>query len=361
MATILKYPLKVPVSGDYLDGPDGPTGPIDYLKIQRFRIDYGKSESGYGGTNLPNSKVETILDPTVAYIAMPSQLATSYNADYEQVAMGAGGVFGAQTVSQIGQFLKGDGFSAEQATTNLQNAAAGLLPEFAYNKASNMISSFGLGSVSGNNLQALTAGRIMNPFTEQVFNGVQFRSHQFTFKMFAKNQKEAQEILQIIKYLKIGALPQLGDADLDFINNLKDTFNKGGSEGEEGEGDDGEGTNNDTAPASASTAAASATPTNLTGKFLKVPDRYLLEFVRMDPNTNTVKKLPHYKFHACVCNNISINYTPDGQYVSFKDAIADLSEKGDSGPTQIFVPAVEIGLSFAETRFLTQTDAASGY
>ena len=95
MAKILKYPLKAPVSGDYLDGPDGPTGPIDYLKIQRFRIDYGKSESGYGGTNLPGSKVETITNDTVAYLAMPSALATSYNADYEQVALGAFGVFGA--------------------------------------------------------------------------------------------------------------------------------------------------------------------------------------------------------------------------------------------------------------------------
>lgn len=346
MAKILKYPLKAPVSGDYLDGPDGPTGPIDYLKIQRFRIDYGKSESGYGGNNLPGSKVETITNDTVAYLAMPSALATSYNADYEQVALGAFGVFGAQTVSQVGQFLKGDGFSAEQATTNLQNAAAGLLPEFAYNKGAGLISSISSslgvgGAVSGNNLQALTAGRVMNPFTEQVFNGVQFRSHQFTFKMFAKNQTEAKEILEIIKYLKVGALPQLGDADLDFINNLKETFNK---------------SENETVK-----TAASGTATNLQGKFLKVPDRYLLEFVRLDPNTNSVKKLPHYKFHACVCNNVSVNYTPDGQYVSFKDAIADLTEDGDKGASQIFVPAVEIGLSFAETRFMTQTDAAAGF
>jgi len=346
VANILKYPLKAPVSGDYLDGPDGASGPIDYLKIQRFRIDYGKSESGYGGTNLPGSKVSTVTNETVAYLAMPSSLATSYNADYEQIAMGAAGVLGAQTTSQIGQFLKGDGFSSEQAASNLQNAAAGLLPEFAYNKGAGMISSlassFGVGgNVSGNNLQALTAGRIMNPFTEQVFNGMQFRSHQFNFKMFAKNQSEARQILEIVKYLKVGTLPMLGDADLDFINNLKSTFNKDENESVSG--------------------ASSGTATNLQGKFLKVPDRYLLEFVRLDPNTNTVKKLPHYKFHACVCNNVSVNYTPDGQYVSFKDAIADLSEDGDKGASQIFVPAIEIGLSFAETRFLTQTDAAAGF
>ena len=349
MASVLKYPLAAPVSGDRLDGPDGPTGPIDYLRLQRFRIDYGASDSGYGGTNLPNSNVAVNLNETIAYLAMPSSLSTSYNADYEQVAMGAGGVFGAQTVSQIGQFLKGDGFSSEQATSNLQNAAAGLLPEFAYNKGASMISSLGSlagvqSNVSGQNLQALTAGRIMNPFTEQVFNGVQFRSHSFNFKMFAKNQTEAREILSIIKYLKIGSLPQLGDADLDFINNLRDTFS---------------GDNAGNANTSGSGSGSSAV--NLQGKFLKVPDRYLLEFVRLDPNTNTIKKLPHYKFHPCVCNNVSINYTPDGQYVSFKDAIADLSESGDSGPNQIFVPAVEISLSFAETRFMTQTDAAAGF
>lgn len=346
MAKILKYPLKAPVSGSMQDSADGTTGPIDYLRIQRFRIDYGKSTSGYGGSNLPNSNVAVDLNESIAYLAMPSSLATSYNAEYEQVAMGAGGVFGAQTVSQIGQFLKGGGFSSEQAASNLQSAAAGLLPEFAYNKGASMISSLAqLGGVqaniSGQQLQALTAGRIMNPFTEQVFSGVNFRSHQFSFKMFAKNKTEAQEILQIIKYLKVGALPQLGDADLDFINNLKDTLSPdSGAEG---------------------SSSGSSTAITLSGKFLKVPDRYLLEFVRLDPDSNTIKKLPHYKFHPCVCSNVSVNYTPDGQYVSFKDAIADLTEKGDSGASQMFVPAVEISLSFAETRFLTQTDAAGGY
>ena len=335
------------MSGDLLDGPDGPTGHIDYLRIQRFRIDYGESDSGYGGTNLPNSNVAVNLNDTIAYLAIPSSISTNNTADYEQVALGAGGVFGAQTVSQIGQFLKGDGFSSEQAASNLQNAAAGLLPEFAYNKGAGLISSFGnlagvQANLSGNQLQALTAGRIMNPFTEQVFNGVQFRNHSFTFKMFAKNKTEAKEILSIVKYLKVGSLPQLGDADLDFINNLKDTFNP------EGDGAD-------------AASSGGSTAVNLQGKFLKVPDRYLLEFVRLDPNSNTIKKLPHYKFHPCVCNSIGINYTPDGQYVSFKDAITDLRQSGDSGPTQIFVPALEINISFAETRFMTQTDAAAGY
>ena len=65
-AKILKYPLKVPVEGDYLNSADAPTGRVDYLKVHRFRVLHEKSESGYGGSNLPGNRQENSIDPTIA-------------------------------------------------------------------------------------------------------------------------------------------------------------------------------------------------------------------------------------------------------------------------------------------------------
>ena len=350
---ILRYPLKVPVEGSLLDSADAPTGRVDYLKIHRFRINHEKSEGGYGGSNLPGNRQNIILNPDIVYLAMPQSISVAYQADYSAVNMGIMGVLGANVAAAIG-----GGSDADQLTSAVQSAAAAALPELAYNKGAKIISSLAAAGdletgVTGAALQNLVKGRIMNPFTEQIFNGVQFRNHQFTIKMFARNKKEAQSILEIIKYLKMGTLPQLGNADAkeeDQLKNskaAKDIFNTG------------------KASADDSTPSKTATKTqvksiNTQGKFLKIPDRFQLEFVRLNPGSAKISRLNHYKFQPCVCTNVSVNYTPDGQYVSFKDAIADLSDS-DKGPSQLLVPAVELGLSFAETRFVTQEDIEAGY
>lgn len=337
------------MNGQYPNSADAPTGRIDYLKIQRFRIDYSKTSSGYGGLNLPNNEVSTQLNDAKVYVAMPPALSTAYSASYDQIDMGAAGVFGAQLMGQAGRAGQGGGVNAEQVIQQLKAGAAAAMPELAYSKGASMISSLannaGLSTgITAGALQATTAGRIMNPFTEQVFNGISFRNHSFNFKMFARNKKEAKEILGIIRYLKIGVLPKYGTADMAALESIINSTSA--------------------AAASASgSGSSSSAPTvdfssaNAPGAFLEVPDRFLLEFVRLDPKTETIDRIPHYKFQPCVCTNLSINYTPDGQYVSFKDAIIELSDS----PSQIYVPAVEISIEFAETRILTQQDGVSGY
>ena len=358
MATVLRYPLRAPVSGsNFLEGPDAPTGRVDFLKIQRFRIDYSKNPTGYGGTNLPSNEVAVKLDPDVCYLAMPQQLSTTYNASYNQIDMGAMGVFATRLVGQGMNAAGGSGsISGESVKNQLKSAVAAALPEMAFNKGAQLIGSLtqGLdvtnGATSGATLSALSGGRIMNPFTEQVFNGVSFRQHSFSFKMFAHNQREAQEILNIIFYLKMGAMPKYGNADMSEVQNLLNAAGAALS-----------GATDSTAPADAASSASGALSSfTATGAYLEVPDRFLLEFVRLDTDSDTISKLPHYLFQPCVCTNISVNYTPDGQYVSFKDAILNLS--ATSGSTaQILVPAVEISIDFAETKILTQQDIGVGY
>jgi len=343
----------VPVEGNMLDSADAPTGRVDYLKIQRFRVNHEKSEGGYGGSNLPGNKQATDLSPDgVVYIAMPQSISTSYQADYNAVNMGIAGVLGAGVAAAIG-----GGSDADQLTNQVMSAASAALPEIAYNKGASLIS--GLANIAGMEtgingaaLQNLVKGRIMNPFTEQIFNGVQFRQHQFTIKMVARSKKEAEDILGIIKYIKKGAMPLLGDAVKEEEDQLKqsDTGKQLESKAGDASGD----------TSITEKVEQAGTTVNRKGKFLQIPDRFQLSFVRLDSATGKLTHLPHYKFQPCVCINVSVNYTPDGQYVSFKDGIADLSSTNKGGK-QLLVPAVELGMSFAETRFITQADIIAGY
>ena len=347
-STILKYPLKAPVEGDYLDSEDAPTGRTDYLRIQRFRTNYAQSENGYGGDNLPNNNVSTSLSSNIAYLNIPPSLTTSYQGDYDQINMGQLGVLAAQTAAGIA-----NGNATDSITAGLQNAASSAFPEMAYNKGASATQSLGSltgleTGVTGGALQALTKGRIMNPFTEQVYNGIPFRNHTFDFKMFARNKKDAESIMSIIKYLKMGTVPCLGDADAAELDLLS-------------QGTGGDGTTTSNGNTNGFTAQTTTGQINTSGRFLLVPDKFLLEFVRMDPRTDSITRLPHYRFHPCVCTNVTVNYTPDGQYVSFKDAIADLSYDETTGSRQLLVPAVQLTLNFSETRIMTKQDVIAGY
>ena len=364
--TVYKYPTKTPVSGNYMDGPEAPTGRIDYLKLQRFRINYAsKASGGYGGENLPGNKVERDLNDTTIYLAMPPSLNTAYSANYSTVAMGAAGVLGTQLVGQLGGATQGRGMDAERVGQQLKAAAAAAMPEFAYKQGANMLNAVtgaaGLTNGAGdpNTLQALSSGRIMNPFTEQVFTGVGFRQHSFSFKMFARNKSEAVEIMNIIRYLKIGVMPKYGDADMKEVESLLAAA-KGALSGENGENNSD--TSTTTGDSNASSGVVDLSSFTSQGAYLEVPDRFLLEFVRLDPASSTISKIPHYKFQPCICTNMSVNYTPDGQYVSFKDFLANpYNLSSDGSMDQLMVPAVEISLDFAETKILTQVDVAQGF
>ena len=91
---------------------------------------------------------------------------------------------------------------------------------------------------------------------------MQFRNHMFSFKFFARSERESQEINNIIKYLKQGALPIYGSAD----------------------GDAGAGNN------------ASA-------RFFEIPDKFDIKFVRLDPLSGVLNSSAdlHYKIHTSVC------------------------------------------------------------
>ncbi len=337
--TIYRYPLDPPVTGN--TSVDNPTQTVDYVMFQRKRIQYDDSNgSNYYGLNIPNNNVAFNTNPNRCYIAMPQNLSTQYQPTYRQVDVGVAGV-AAATGLGVSDY--------DQAAAALQTAAQQALPEFATGTLSSIAQGasqfLGLaGTFSANDILALSKGKVFNPYTEQLYSNMQFRNHLFSFKFFARSDRESREINRIIKYLKKGALPIYGatgggtgiinddDArDQDdnsisaqgFIDKLDENLNSVGA-----------------------------------ARFFEVPDKFDIKFIRLNPNSdgNVTSHDLHYKVHTSVCTGIDVNYTPDGQYNAVKGGITNVTT---NAPLQ--VPAVTVNCRFTETQLVTQGQIDQGY
>ena len=301
MAKTYRYPYRAPVES--AKGRDIPTETVDYVKFQRKTINFKGGGTNYYGLNMPNNKVNFDFNDNCVYVALQNQLNTAYMPAYRQSDLGIAGMALAEGIT--------GGNRMENLVETVQKAANAALPEFtagtfaqAAQGASQIL---GLaGSVSANDVLQLSKGKIFNPYTEQMFSNMQFRSHQFNFKMFARDAREAQEIGRIIAYIKEGSLPSYS--------------------GER-------------------------------GRYFEVPEKFDISFKRMDPHGKFKSDVAdlHFKIHTSVCAGIQVNYTPDGQYTSFKQLVKEGNYAG------VHVPAVQVGLTFLETKFVTAEDVEKGF
>ena len=314
--TIYRYPLSPPATGS--SSVDNPTEMIDYVMFQRKRINYDDSNgSSYYGLNIPNNNVAMEKNLDRVYINMPQNLSTQYAPTYKTVDMGVTGMAAASG-------LKSDGI--DELAKALQQAAKDAIPEFTASTLSEVATGaaqfLGLaGNATSNDIMSLAKGKVFNPYQEQLFSNMQFRNHMFSFKFFARSERESQEINNIIKYLKQGALPIYGSA----------------------EGDAGAGN-------------------NASSRFFEIPDKFDIKFVRLDPLSGTLSNSTadlHYKIHTSVCTGIDVNYTPDGQYNAIGGRNIVSTGVGDNRPLQ--VPAVTVNCRFTETQLVMQSNITEGY
>ena len=318
---IFRYPLTPPVEGG--DGSsigDGATGAIDYIKFRRHRLNYKDSGRAYYGRSFPEtSSTNFKYDPNTVYLAMPKALQTSYSPQYTQIDLG---VLGVSTIAAIG----GDITNTDNLAAAIQSAAQASLPEFAGSAISSIANGLsqagGLaGNLNANALQALTRGRVFNPFKEQVFQGMSFRQHNFNFKFVSRDEAEASEVRNILRYFKEGSVPFVTGAKI-------------------GADIDDQGTGIGTGLDAASSQ-----------RFFQIPDSFNIDFVRMSADGRTLGgsgQQLHFKIHPSVCTGININYTPDGQYTAFKSA--------QSIDSAVAVPAIDLTLQFTELKLVTGQD-----
>jgi len=319
---IFRYPLQAPVEEGSASTVDGATEAIDYVCFQRTSVSYDDKQ--FRGYSLPGSNTAARkLDKDRVYLSMPKGLQTQYTPSYRQIELGAAGAAAIQAV--------GSGASSTEDMAQLLSDTAGaVLPEFAsgaFAGAINAAAQMGglAGGIDANSIQALTRGRVFNPFKENVFTGINFREHTFTFKLVARSPQEAKEIQNILKYFKEGSVPNIGSSD--------DTTDGG-------------------------KAIEGLTRSLSSNRFFTVPDSFNIKFIRLKPDGKSdpsgEKDFMHFRIHPSVCKNITVNYTPDGQYTSFKKPGGDPKES-------IQVPAINLSLAFTELKLVTTIDINNGF
>ena len=105
---------------------------------------------------------------------------------------------------------------------------------------------------------------LKNPYVEVIFNGVQNRSFSFTFKMTPKNAQEQQIVKSIVKEFQFHAAPEMRYSEQN--------------------------------------------------NYMTFPSEVDIQFLHRGSENPFL-----FKLSTCVITNVSVNHSPDGQYVSHAD------------------------------------------
>jgi len=116
-------------------------------------------------------------------------------------------------------------------------------------------------------LLSRTTGAIINPNMELLFQAPTLRPFNFTFKMSARNDTEAKTIIKIIRFFKQGMSPQKSSSNL----------------------------------------------------FLKSPHTFKIRYLLRGQNGNEHPYIG--KIKECALQSFTVNYTPEGQYATFRDGV----------------------------------------
>lgn len=127
----------------------------------------------------------------------------------------------------------------------------------------NFVKAYFAGKIVGTNITGRSTGQVINPNLELLYNGPRLRQFNFNFKLTPREPAEAQVIRDIILTLKRASAPKREGGQL----------------------------------------------------FLKFPDIFKLEYVYQGSGQHPFM----HKFKPCALTNLSVDYTPDGSYMTYKD------------------------------------------
>ena len=312
--TSLRYPDDIGEATDYMI--------FDFFK---YKPPFGKG-SGAGAANptreaynqtsqLEDTAIDKAGLPQII-LYMPEDVSASYKADW------AGKRFsnvGAGILASAGGVAGGDFKGALDKIAGTAGAAVKKLPaQLGAFAVSSIVGSITGESISSNDIFSSIGGQILNPNTELIFGGHEFRSFTFVYKLVAYNQAEVSSIQNIIKTFKISMLPSFSQDRLKYADQFA-------------------------APESGTDQAVPRLAATVNDKigFIKNP---LLVQPYFMTNTGINGYLPRFK--PCVISDIDVNYTADGAYATY----------GDGSPV-----AMTLTVSLQETKLVYEEDIRAGF
>ena len=240
---------------------------------------------------------------------MPDDISDTLSAGWEGKSFGnlTGSILSAAArKGTLKKLEQGFNVAAKQIQKAPAEAAAALATSLAKSITGDQITT---GDVFGT-----VSGVIRNPNAEILFQKMNFRTFDLTFKMAPYNDLEAQEVMTIIRTFRKAMLPQYGLQGKEVT---------------------GYGTDKDDENKKITTNKA------LDAAFVKVPKVCSVHYMR---GGDVHPFLPRYKM--CAITDVVVNYTPDGNYAIFEDGMP---------------VAVELKISFMETKLIFAEDVGNVY
>ena len=255
--------------------------PFDYLQVsaleyrpQQFTSEKSKSQrqSGLGITEEAEARSMKLIGSV--FLPMQPGLQESNSVGWNQDSINAIQAAGA---NMVGSAVEGAGKNVTEAAKGFATATGDEAKSLLKNVDSRDVAGYFAGQAVGANVLGRTTGQIVNPNLELLFSGPSLRSFNYTYRFTPREDKEAQEIKKIIKFFK---------------KNMAPKQNKG-------------------------------------KVFLESPNVFKLKYFFKNgeehPFLNKIKK--------CALQSCTVQYTPDGSYMTYDDGS---------------MTSYELGLSFGE-------------
>ena len=229
---------------------------------------------------------------------MPQDIKDAFSAKWQGKKFGAlttGLISAAGAEGVTDKILKGAQTTRETISAGKVNAAAAMVTSLASKLTGD--------TITANDLFGGISGVARNPNVEVLFQSMELRTFDLTFKMTPFNAKDMLSIQAIIKVFKQAMLPQYSIGEDRSVFGTK-------------------GVDNDAVEA----------------RFIQVPKVCAVNFMRGSKNN---EYLPRYKM--CAITDVNVDYTPDNVYATI-----------DRGSPV----ATELKISFMETKLIFSEDIA---
>ena len=237
----------------------------DYIEITAYDyvpsgLDTGKKlKTGFKGNNRRfTRRYETIQLPMQP--GLSESTAVSWGGDSLNAIQAEGAQIAQNAINTMGEGNFGE------AVGNMVNQTGEAINRIAGDdRTKSAIAAYFAGqAVGANNLIARSEGQVINPNLELLFTGPNLRSFSFNFTLTPRDPEEAGIVRRMIRAMKRNMTPQRSSEAL----------------------------------------------------FLKSPRIFELEYIFGDNN----QEHPFMnKFKPCACTSFTVNYTPDGSYMTYRD------------------------------------------
>jgi hypothetical protein len=254
----LTYPLSL---------RDSKQDKIQFNMIEYVPGEIGQGQLGINRTNAANVGSEagsgSKSDKTIGrvFLPIPSGISDTTGAGWGEDRMNAAQL--ATAGAALGFIEQGGGGLVKSIEDTLNSVSA------YSDDVKKAIATQVAGSASGTGpgLLTRTTGAVLNPNLELLFQGPTLRPFDFTFKLSARSQRESDDIIKIIRFFIIRFFKQ-GMAPIRSQSNL----------------------------------------------FLKSPHTFKIRYLHDNKDHPFLNK-----FKICALKSLTVNYTPDGNYATFRD------------------------------------------